>query len=75
MNSMIKSLRKAIDAALMAEEGLDYRWKLLFTDLLSSGRQDPEEDLTIEEIEHLNDRYYKARIAMQKVMNDFIMEE
>ena len=72
MNSMIKSLRKAIDAALMAEEGLDYRWNLLFT-----GRQDLvfEEDLTIEEIEHLNDRYYKARIAMQKVMNDFIMEE
>ena len=72
MDTMIKSLRKAIDTALMVEEGLDYRWNLLFT-----GRQDLvfEEHLSIEEIEHLNERYYKARIAMQKVMNDFIMEE
>jgi|9_EtaG_2_1085328.scaffolds.fasta_scaffold03495_14 hypothetical protein len=72
MDTMIKSLRKAIDTALMVEEGLDYRWNLLFT-----GRQDLvfEEDLTIEEIEHLNERYYKARMAMQKVMNDFVMEE
>jgi Tat protein secretion system quality control protein TatD with DNase activity len=69
---MIKSLRKAINTALMAEEGLDYRWNLL-----STGRQDLvfEEHLTIEEIEHLNERYYKARMAMQKVMNDFVMEE
>lgn len=72
MNTMIKSLRKAINTALMAEEGLDYRWNLL-----STGRQDLvfEEHLTIEEIEHLNERYYKARMAMQKVMNDFVMEE
>lgn len=72
MNTLIKALRKAIDTAQMAEEGLDYRWNLLFT-----GRQDLvfEEHLSIEEIEHLNERYYKARIAMQKVMNDLIMEE
>lgn len=72
MNTLIKALRKAIDTAQMAEEGLDYRWNLLNT-----GRQDLvfEEHLSIEEIEHLNERYYKARIAMQKVMNDLIMEE
>ncbi len=72
MNALIKALRKAIDAAQIAEEGLDYRWNLLNT-----GRQDLvfEEDLSIEEIEDLNERYYKARIVMQKVMNDFIMGE
>tara|TARA_R110002020_G_scaffold253161_1_gene466907 strand:+ start:468 stop:686 length:219 start_codon:yes stop_codon:yes gene_type:complete len=72
MNALIKALRKAIDAAQIAEEGLDYRWNLLNT-----GRQDLvfEEDLSIEEIEDLNERYYKARIVMQKVMNDFIMRE
>jgi len=72
MNIIIKALRKAIDAAQMAEEGLDYRWNLLNT-----GRQDLvfDEDLSIEEIEDKNERYYKVRIAMQKVMNDLIMEE
>ena len=72
MNALIKALRKAIDAAQIAEEGLDYRWNLLNT-----GRQDLvfEEDLSIEEIEDLNERYYKARIVMQKVMNDFITGE
>lgn len=70
MRTVIRLLRQAIDEAHEAERGLDFRWN----SLNQSRFPNPDEDMTMDELDQRSAVLGKATADMNKIL-DALLEE
>lgn len=69
MNHLLRMLREARDAMCEAERGFDFRW-----DCLHKAYPDPDEQMTLDELDRKSVLCAKASIDVQKIIDDLMKE-
>ena len=68
LKSMFRLLRKARDAGLLAEEGIDYEISRMNT----GAKRMPDDTESMSELERRYDEIYKATKDIQKIIDDLM---
>ena len=69
MNPLLRMLREARDKAHIMEEGFDFHWECLF-----KGHADPDEQMTLDDLDRKSAVCAKAKAQIQKIIDDLMKE-
>ena len=69
MNHILRMLREARDAMYEAERGFDFRW-----DCLHKAHRNPDEQMTLDELDRKSAVCAKASSDVQKIIDDLMKE-